>query len=104
MKLTDNQELWLTELESGKYKQYRGRMHSNDGKSHCCLGVAESIFVKFGEVVAFYKDANWYSKIGFSISGKDKCIRLNDKEKLSFIEIATRIRSDPEEYFSNDHV
>lgn len=37
-KLGPLQEKWLTELESGKYKQGKGFLRHED--RHCCLGVA----------------------------------------------------------------
>lgn len=38
MQLTELQEKWLTELESGKHTQCAGRLF--DGIGHCCLGIA----------------------------------------------------------------
>ena len=37
-KLTEAQEEWLVALESGEYKQGRGRLRDDNG--FCCLGVA----------------------------------------------------------------
>ena len=99
MKLTDNQETWLTALKSGGWKQHRGSLHSLDGKSHCCLGVADELFPNLGRSVKIRAVF-----LGFTNKATQRCVGMNDTEKLSFIEIATRIRSKPKEYFSNDHV
>ena len=41
MKLTDNQEAWLKELESGNHAQCKERLITVEGEkaSYCCLGV-----------------------------------------------------------------
>jgi len=45
--LTDNQEAWLTALESGDYEQTTGNLNDQDG--FCCLGVACDIANEVGE-------------------------------------------------------
>lgn len=45
-KLTDNQEAWLTALETGDYDQTTGNLNDQDG--FCCLGVACDIATEIG--------------------------------------------------------
>lgn len=44
MKLTPEQEQWLTALESGEYKQGEQELRSKDD-CFCCLGVACELFI-----------------------------------------------------------
>ena len=98
MKLTDNQETWLTALESGKYKQIRRVLNGKlpeGGTGHCCLGVADVLFPNPGVTDAFR-----VGQLGFTCEATNLCIDMNDTEELSFTEIASTIRSNPEAYFT----
>ena len=101
MKLTDNQETWLTALESGEWKQCHNTMHetrwNSANEAHCCLGVAERLFDGF-----ILKTGD--DHLNLLRGGLNECINMNDKEKLSFTEIASTIRSKPEEYFHENKV
>lgn len=44
MKLTEAQEKWLAALESGEYKQGKGKLRDMDN-CFCCLGVACELFI-----------------------------------------------------------
>lgn len=40
MKMNEGyKRIWLEALRSGKYKQGKGRLLSETGKEHCCIGV-----------------------------------------------------------------
>lgn len=118
--LGPNQTSWLKELESGQYQQGRGflcqRAEDGSAPAYCCLGVACHNFViqatdncgiinYLGEsckapypVVAalglYTADGHPKYYMGPSL------VALNDHDKLSFAEIAARIRKDPSMYFS----
>ncbi len=49
MELTEPQRAWIAALRSGKFKQGRGQLQSDDG--FCCLGVACAIAVEQGVAV-----------------------------------------------------
>lgn len=37
---------WITALRSGEYKQFQGRLSSDDGKRHCCIGVLAIVLLQ----------------------------------------------------------
>ena len=118
---TPEQLMWFEALESGKYKQGRAELH-NENDEYCCLGVACKIFaerlglttsksslngtrynehavwlprevlslLKLRNEVGILKDR--YKRIG-SLAG------LNDEIKMSFIQIAHYMRTNPENVF-----
>ena len=112
MKLGPNQERWLAALESGNYRKGIGKLNKNG--RFCCLGVACELF-------ACTKDE---TKLGYTYDGKSDIapgtviealslrdsigsgsettplVSLNDKLKLSFEHIASKVRSNPEAYFT----
>lgn len=91
---------WVIALRSGKYKQTSYRLQDKYG--YCCLGVACDIFIpknklkikgKFmiGQTPGYQKNSPyWLRKINMELNlliGKPLA-GLNDKEALSFDEIA----------------
>lgn len=121
--LGPNQELWLSKLESGEYKQGKMRLRNKDNE-YCCLGVAVDLFPSpngvwvLEDFTIFYHYNTSKNKTHcgvtthdvvqalslFSILGDARTINtkslseLNDGGK-TFKEIATIIRSDPSVYF-----
>ena len=106
-KLTEFQEAWLTALESGNYSQDRQFLRTDKG--FCCLGVACDISTKgkwdnnFGNYSYMTKEntlpARVSDKLDLNFTGENNCAVMNDVEKLSFANIAARIRANPENYF-----
>ena len=125
---TDNQEQWLTALESGDYKQAFGTLR--DGGSFCCLGVACDISGEgvwkikidetLGNTMRYVTDDGEYNSslpptlvawLGLrSSSGAfrvrdrmldqlDDLVNLNDTLTYDFTQIAEFIREHPEEVF-----
>ena len=95
---------WCEALESGKYKQTRHRLQ--ESKGYCCLGVACELF---GENLKRDKDGYLVGKKPFDQRNEkatipDWLVRINyassiysltcynDIQKLSFKEIAKKIR------------
>jgi hypothetical protein len=112
--LGPNQERWLAELESGKWKQGRGQLGDKHG--YCCLGVACEALIPDGKQ-DYHGAFQWfdhggvapnelvaklalYSKDGRSRDACNSLISMNDSDQKSFPEIAAIIRSDPSIYFT----
>lgn len=113
--------LWLEALESGEYKQCKGKLThvAEDGsKSHCCLGVLSELGVRAGVLSSkTYPEANrlYYGDyeesatvppevmkwadlsscnpdVVFKDDGRVALAHLNDEVELTFPEIAALIR------------
>ena len=116
--LTENQERWLRELESGNRKQGRGTLNLKG--AFCCIGLAaelfktSSIIVEEGVNGSTSYDGNSKCAPGYVIEalklrssrGEAKSwqhfwslVEMNDKAGLSFSDIAATVRANPEEYF-----
>ena len=59
MRLTDEQERWLTALESGKFRQ--GKHVMRNGDRYCCFGVAADVLApgRWVAVEGAYDDEDW---------------------------------------------
>lgn len=98
-------EEWIEALESGKYKQCRGRLYDVATDSYCCIGVALKLagvdFSKYTykelEVSAFRSvlteaDADKLSaSIGITLTNQYRTASLNDRD-WSFHDIAEKLR------------
>lgn len=83
MKRTEHTQKWLDALRGGEYKQTRGFMW--DGKDgYCCLAVGLQVLVS-DDFDDLYQ--------GFDLSRCEvgDLIRMNDREKKTFPEIADAI-------------
>lgn len=123
MKLTENQEKWLTALESGDYKQGTANLRSKD--KFCCLGVACDLFFE-GETKVWYNSTVYYEGIGYDaflppsvvtklnmlnnegdfgdlgvFYGYSSLWEVND-DGVPFAEIAAFIRANPKLIFKNE--
>ncbi len=58
MKLTELQEKWLAELESGKHKQ--AKRYLFDGCGYCCLGVACRFVFGIEPSAKEHSDKKWF--------------------------------------------
>lgn len=115
------QDLWLSELESGRWKQARYVLEELDSEGkvigNCCLGVACRLYMQEGgelDVKPVHdgvgivtrktdfdgttsnlpeKVANWL-KLPESLSGGQnvQLVRMNDRRNLTFPEIAAEVR------------
>ena len=113
-----NAQLWVNALESGSYRQAKGRLRK--GNSYCCLGIACEEFrlaTKKGKWIhlrdglyAFRVDGQLYSyalprlvvdwlrlnsEAGYlgPVTDDKDLVCLNDKDRLSLPEIAATIRA-----------
>ena len=118
--LTPNQKKWLEALESGEFKQTRGKLEDENG--FCCLGVACVLAEKDG--VQLWRKENDPFIWGGSLQDQLDVIKwlgirddtgapktrlptdnlvaltsLNDDCEWNFKQIAEHIRKHPEEYF-----
>jgi hypothetical protein len=110
-----NQERWLTELESGEWRQGRGVLFDYTG-GYCCLGVAAELFgakrreadngtILFDQEVSLaparvVKALALYDKLGSSRTGFYASLTtLNDDRRWSFAKIAATVRANPTRYF-----
>ena len=89
------QAAWLSDLESGNIEQ---AFHTFGTKDFCCA-LGTFIFNTLGNEDLNNMYRNFDSKL---------CLRnwrhiatLNDTAKLTFLEIATKIRFNPRNYFTN---
>ena len=102
-----SKEQWLEALESGKYRQCRKTLVSDDGtgRSYCCLGVAvvlaeadfgdTSSYEAAGLIVGMQGEyaSDYFVKGGqMSTNEAEIAMRLNDKQRWSFSEIAAFFR------------
>lgn len=107
--LGPNQTEWLEALRSGEYQQGPGFLQA--GSTHCCLGVACAVAEKHGVGVvrlsggciagqmlntAQPRVMEW---LGLSAMGELDLSDMNDKDSLSFKEIADAISDNPEYFF-----
>ena len=86
-----NVRKWVKALRSGKYKQCRGRLF--DGRGYCCLGIVEKLAgVKPYGFVLEQGAREWLGvdEHNPKIGGLEASF-LNDRENLTFPQIADRI-------------
>lgn len=120
----EHQVTWLEALESGEYNQCVGalwRIDDDGKKGYCCLGVATELLDSESSFMwsrAYDSKASYGCSAPKSVVAKlklrssegstknsdkyEELIGLNDNFKLSFKEIASHIRSNPREYFTNE--
>ena len=118
------QELWASELESGKHKQGTGRLQLED--CYCCLGIGCLVAEKHGVFVGRSADSGGILGGGLTVQAdvmawlglqdgnghfleihenmdppeqQASLIWLNDRRRLTFKEIAAIVRSKPEGLF-----
>lgn len=102
------QTKWVELLESGDYEQGVGRLRIKD--KYCCLGLAQVIVCKVPtdsagqgslseEVVdkMKFRDINGGPR---SIDSRDYLTTMNDQLRKTFKEIASVVREDPSDYFT----
>ena len=82
---------WCTALESGKYKQTRGRLQSNRG-TYCVLGVAQELFKLKWEPDGHLTDRS-LAFLGIDLDQYNELVRRNDRSRWSFTQLAELIRS-----------
>jgi len=127
MSLNVAAQKWVEALRSGKYQQGRiqlviqetewnkdaGRFVPTGEKSFCCLGVLCEVAVQEGVIPSFdegqcylpeevQKWARLKTPQGmFKDKGEDSSVSdvLNDRDRVSFVEIANVIESEPEGLF-----
>lgn len=101
LELQKNIKKWVRALDSGKYKQGKGRLQRGD--TYCCLGVACKIFIPKdkqliidGELSGLLPSMQpnapqWLKYISnyFVLKTGTLLSDLNDQEKFTFSEIAT---------------
>jgi hypothetical protein len=96
---------WADTLESGSYRQTRGRLRTYRGKdkthySYCCLGVLCNIVDKNGWKQLKYNDferllpLKTKKSTGLTFKQLSKLMDLNDSEDYSFKQIAEHIRKE----------
>lgn len=99
----NNRIKWLNALESGKFKQTRGRLSrgaKGGGTEYCCLGVACHLFKGLGRIGLPPGELSAFGKsvLGMSFDAHDMAQNLNDGSELrnikkhSFKEIAAYFR------------
>lgn len=88
--LQDDWRQWTEALESGRYRQGRGRLGSAK-IGYCCLGVRCIIHGLKFDRLASAPDLGLFTDANPSI-WDDNAIGLNDDDRLSFVGIAKRIR------------
>lgn len=105
-----NRLAWITALESGKYKQGHGTLHSADG--FCCLGVVCDILTKSGELSrSVYNSTRYMYKtklaeflrtslnlrildaLHMDLFQQSACINMNDALAFDFEMIAKELRA-----------
>lgn len=91
---SDQVDGWIDALESGCYTQYFGGMSNRDGTRFCVLGVLGKINDldlrnNLGaEVYNLFMDCPKVGNLGVA----DHLWVINDRDELSFLEIAEKIR------------
>ena len=93
-KFTKAQEDWLAALESGDYKQCFGTAEEAGGL--CALSVA----LKLHRAKDPCAQGLVESLLDMKRVGLVRVVRLNDGKRLSFPEIAARIRREPTRFFT----
>ena len=115
---TEGQTELIEALESGRYKQCKGRLYDPRTSGFCCLGVAcvingvpiassyyRRISHTSGTLAATSKTKAVMNKLhlrnnlGCGFESRDSLAVLNDEGK-SFKDIAQILRKEPEQYFS----
>jgi hypothetical protein len=94
----ENVKKWVAALRSGEYEQHSGTMHAHRYDAHCCLGVAMVMGVGSATDCDYSRVADW---LGVSpeeqsapFYGLEKFVDLNDRDKLSFTEIADYVEKE----------
>ena len=82
---------WCAALESGKYKQARGRLENTRG-SHCVLGVAQKLFKLKWDNDGHLSDRS-LALLGIDCDQYNELVRRNDRSRWSFTQLAELIRS-----------
>ena len=102
---------WVEALRSGKYKQSRQFLHSEEG--YCCLGVACDIFAKELSIerkeeksLEYFNGQSYSLPLnvknllglcgveGMNLNPNKPCLSyLNDKEELTFDQIADKLET-----------
>lgn len=85
---------WIEALESGEYQQYKYSItnHPDNPDAFCCIGVGCKVmdpnsFNPSYDGYTFMRDATGYDKFF-----EQECISWNDRENLTFPEIAAKLR------------
>lgn len=108
---TPAQEAWLIALESGQYVQGIGNLCCN-GK-YCCLGVACEIAISNGievskkvreDKIQYGYSTMWLPLqvgewLGVTTNAASLLAELNDKDHLTFKQIAATVRARPSKFF-----
>lgn len=108
-----NKKIWCSALRSGEYKQGQSRLIRDRGArgyEYCCLGVAieelvdgewevnERIYgpptLHFDGKVTRLSD-RIMNQLGLSNTAQHQLINMNDRDRLTFPQIADRIEKDP---------
>lgn len=103
----NNRTAWMEALRSGKYGQCQGVL--SEYGNYCCLGVALDLAGELSQPDAddaarhhagnYYMPCDaWFAKhYGIPARRADaftrSCSRYNDHDKLSFLEVATRVEA-----------
>ena len=109
--LNEDQEKWLTALESGEYKQCSLKLF--DGEKFCCLGVGCAVLgmkedeleghkslLGSRETAGVMSTLKLRSPTGIAIHATMPSLtQLNDRKGLTLKQIAGVIRDDPSVYF-----
>lgn len=104
-KFGPNQRKWLRELETTKLKQGRSFL-GNNSKGFCCLGIGARVLGggRFGQRQELNVDE--VADLGLrgsngpaKITTYPSCTIMNDKQQMSFKEIAVQLRRFPRQYF-----
>lgn len=101
---------WVDALRSGKYEQTVATLTrlSEDGNTHCCLGILCELAVEDGVPITVSNSANFryydeasgmppgpvYDWSGLDRNKTEKYASMNDTDKASFDEIASAIEND----------
>jgi hypothetical protein len=95
-------EAWLVALRSGKYKQHRGSMNSDNAgryskaKAFCCLGVGAVVIAEINALQSidnYIWDRRGENLLELGQLNIDDLVNMNDKKKKSFPEIADWIEA-----------
>lgn len=103
---TELKEQWIAALRSGAFEQHQGSLCSDDRRSFCCLGVLAIVNDPNVDLNENQGDLNPYSPIDGMIGGlsvRGNLVRMNDKERLTFPEIADWVEQNIPALPSQDH-
>lgn len=111
-----NREVWAKALESGKFKQTKGKLGSPD-EGMCCLGVGCFVLgvkynpddsfppVEFAKLVGLPYDEDYVhdNMIEGNFEGGNSLVVLNDEYALPFPHIANVIRTEETLWMESDY-